>query len=155
MPTFTSTLAAGGKAPYDRWTFIVLPAGVAQALGGRFPLPVRGTLAGTPFRGTAARGEGVCRIPLPRELQDAAGVRTGDTVRITVEPDAEPRPVEVPPELQAVLDADPDLFRRFDALPPSMRRAWAGHVAEAKRPETRAKRAAAAPAGIRARAFPR
>ena len=64
-------------------------------------------------------------------------------------------PVKIPDELQAVLEANPEVAALYDVLPPSHQRAWAEYVAEAKRPETRMRRACNAPAGIRARAFPR
>ena len=155
MPTFTTRLVPGRKVPYRNWTFVELPPEVAAALGGRWPRPVRGTLAGTPFRGTAARGEGAVRVPLTREILGSAGVRRGDEVEVALELDPKPRPVEVPAELARLLDADAALSARFDGLPPSLRRAWASYVAEAKRPETRARRASAAPAGIRSRSWPR
>jgi hypothetical protein len=155
MPEFSTTLVPGRKVPYSDWTFIELPKAVDAALGGRWPRPVRGTVAGAPFRGTAARGEGVVRVPLNRALLETAGVARGDRVKVSLELDPEPRPVEIPPELAEVFESDPDLGDRFHRMPPSHRRAWAAHVAEAKRPETRARRAAAARAGIRSGDWPR
>jgi len=154
MKTFRTTLVAGNKAPYDSWTFLVIPGDVAAEWDAG-PNPVRGTIAGKPFRGTATRGEGVLRVPLPRDLRDSLGVHTGDTVDVAIELDPEPRSVEVPDELRAVLDGDPELSHLYDGLAPSCRRAWASYVGDAKRPETRLSRAQKAPAGIRAREFPR
>ena len=154
MPTFTSTLEPGGKAPYDTWCFVVIPPALA-AEWGTGPKAVRGTIAGVAFRGTASRGEGVLRMSVPRALRDRAGVDNGDTVEVTIALDRDPRPVEVPGELQEVLDRDAGLARLFDALPPAHRREWAAHIGDAKRPETRLRRAAKAADGIRARAFPR
>jgi uncharacterized protein YdeI (YjbR/CyaY-like superfamily) len=71
-----------------------------------------------------------------------------------MEVDAEPRPIEIPLELEKVLDGDADLARRFENLPPAHRRAWATHVADAKRAETRIRRAAKAADGIRNKRFP-
>lgn len=48
----------------------------------------------------------------------------------------------VPPELQAALAAAPEARAAFDALPPSHRREHAGWVAEARKAETRERRAA-------------
>jgi uncharacterized protein YdeI (YjbR/CyaY-like superfamily) len=48
--------------------------------------------------------------------------------------------VEVPPELARALARAPRARAAFEELPPSHRREIAGYVAEAKRPETRAKR---------------
>jgi len=51
-------------------------------------------------------------------------------------------PVVVPPELVAALDADPAVKAAFDALSPGHRREHARWVAEARREDTRQRRAA-------------
>ena len=48
----------------------------------------------------------------------------------------------MPPELAAALAADPVATAAWDALAPSHRRDYAEHVAEAKQPATRERRAA-------------
>ena len=48
----------------------------------------------------------------------------------------------MPAELATALAADAAAQRAFTALSPGHRREWAGWVAEAKRPETRLRRAA-------------
>ncbi len=153
MHRFETTLVAGKKPPYHIWTFVVMPGPLAKEWGTGSKA-VRGTMAGTAFRGTVSRGEGVLRMPVPSALRKAAGVERGDTVEVAIELDPEPRPVELPDELREVFREDPEVGRLFDDLPPAHRRAWASYVAEAKRAETRQLRADKAPAGIRARAFP-
>lgn len=153
MPSFLAALVSGTKRPYDSWTFVVVPDHVVAALGSK-RAQVRGTIQGVSFTGTVSKGEGVYRMPVPRDLQSKARIARGDEVRVFMEFDPEPRPIDIPLELQQVLAADPDLARRFDGLPPAHRRAWAGYVADAKRAETRIKRAAKAPDGIRSKSFP-
>lgn len=155
MPRFSTVLVPGRKRPYSTWTFVEIPPDVAAALGGRWPRPVRGTIDGTPFRGTAARGEGVVRVPVRAELLATAGISRGDTVAVSIDLDTEPRPLELPEELARLLGGDAGLEAAFSRLAPSMRRAWASHVAGAKRAETRTRRVAAAADGIRAGAWPR
>lgn len=58
--------------------------------------------------------------------------------------------VEIPEELQTALDAAPDAAKAFAALPPSHRREYAEWVADAKKPQTRARRAERAVEQIRA-----
>jgi len=149
---FVTVLVAGRKAPYTTWTFIEVPAAAACALGHG---PVRGLLAGTRFKGTASRSGGVLRVPVTRALLERAGVARGERVEVALERDSAPRPIAVPDELQAVLDSEPGLAEAFAAMAPSHRRAWAQYVGEAKRPETRERRASSARAGIRGRQFPR
>jgi hypothetical protein len=155
MPKFSTQLVPGRKRPYSTWTFVEIPPEVAEALGGRWPRPVRGTIAESPFRGTAARGEGVIRVPVREEFLATAGISRGDTVAVFIELDPEPRPIELPVELARLLGEDAELVVAFSRLAPSKLRAWAEHIAGAKRAETRARRVAAAPDGIRAGALPR
>ncbi len=153
MASFSTVLVSGTKRPYDSWTFVVVPDHVVATLGSK-RAQVRGTIKGVSFTGTVSKGEGVYRMPVPRDLQTKAEIACGDKVRVFMEVDPEPRPVDIPQELQEVLAADPDLSRRFDGLPPAHRRAWAAYVADAKRAETRIRRAAKAPDGIRSKSFP-
>ncbi len=153
MHRFQATLVSGRKRPYTAWTFLVIPPDLAMRWGPG-QKPVRGTISGYAFRGTASRGEGALRVPIPRAFREKAGLNRGDTVDAALELDAAPPPVPVPDELRAVLEDDPEAAALYDGLPPSHRRAWASYVAEAKRPETRLRRARRAPDGIRARDFP-
>lgn len=52
------------------------------------------------------------------------------------------RAVKPPPELAAALKADAAAAAAFQKLPPSCRREYVKWVAEAKKPETRRRRAA-------------
>lgn len=51
---------------------------------------------------------------------------------------------EIPPELLAALEGNPPARALFERMPPSHRREYAQHVAEAKKEETRRRRAQAA-----------
>lgn len=153
MHRFRTVLVSGTKRPYRTWTFLVVPPDVATNWGPGQKV-VRGSISGHEFRGTASRGEGSLRVPIARDFREMAGLACGDTVDVTLELDVSPRPAQVPVELQVVLKDDSDAAALYETLPPSLRRAWATYVAEAKYPETRRRRAQRAPAGIRARAFP-
>lgn len=154
MHRFKTTLVSGRRRPYASWTFLVIPPDLATTWGPG-QKQVRGTIAGFAFRGTASRGEGALRVPVPRDLREKAGLGRGDTVEVALELDADPRPVHVPDELRALLEDDHELAALYRKLPPSLRRAWATYVGEAKRPETRIRRAGKAPDGIRGGTFPR
>ena len=66
-------------------------------------------------------------------------------------PPRRPRPdVPVPPELLGALANDAAARATFDAFPPSARRDYCEWISEAKRPETRARRAGQAIAWLRA-----
>ena len=153
MLRFRTRLIPGKKRPYTSWTFLVIPPDAAASWGPG-QKPVRGTIAGQRFKGTASRGEGVVRVPIPHELREQIGVSRGDIVEVSLELDKEPRSIQIPGELRAVFDSDPEAAHLYASLPPSHRRAWTTYIAEAKRAATRTRRASHAAAGIRARAFP-
>lgn len=153
MPRFEAELVPGHEAPYDTWTFVVVPDEIYGELGQARP-PVRGTIGGVAFRETIHRSGGVPRLLVRRELLDRIGASLGDVVDVRLELDREPRTVEVPPELEAVFDEDRQLAELYSKLSPSLRRAWATYVGEAKRSETRLRRAEKARAGIREKLYP-
>lgn len=154
MHRFRTVLVPGTKRPYRSWTFLVIPAEVAAGWGAG-QKAVRGSISGHAFRGTASRGEGCLRVPIARDFRERAGLACGDTVDVALELDVSPPPLHLPAELKAVLKDNPEAAVLYEKLPPSLRKAWATYVAEAKRPETRRRRALRAPDGIGARAFPR
>jgi hypothetical protein len=153
MPSFSTVLVSGTRRPYDSWTFVVVPDHVLATLGLKRP-KVRGTIKGVGFTGTVSKGEGAYRMPIPRDLQTRAKIACGEKVTVFMEVDPEPRPVDIPPELKEFLTANLKLSKCFDGLPPAHRRAWVKYVADAKRAETRIRRAAKAPDGIRSKNFP-
>jgi len=123
--------------------FVVLPSSVWEALGASARMRVRGTLAGVPYRSSVMpMGGGRYALGLHKATRESAGVAVGDSVAIEVEVDDEPRDVEVPSELAAALDADPSARAAFEALAPTHRNEYARWVGDAKREETRARRAA-------------
>jgi len=153
MPSFSTELVAGNKRPYDSWTFIVVPDQLLSTFGSKRPR-VRCTLNGESFSGTVSKGEGVYRMPVPRELRTRAGVSCGDTVRVFMVRDEGAQRVDIPRELQEIFAADSELAKLFGALPPAHRRAWARYIADAKRPETRIRRTSKARDGILNKRFP-
>lgn len=71
-------------------------------------------------------------LPLGAENRAGAGVAAGHEVEVDVELDTELRTADVPADLTALLDADPVLRRRFDALSYSRRREHVTSVESAK-----------------------
>ena len=124
-------------------SFVDMPRELSERLGGRARIPVRGTLNGLAFRGsTMPTGDGGHCLGFRKDQRAAAGVEIGDLVDIEVERDEGERTVELPPELEAALEAEPDLRAAFERLSYTDRRERALAVASAKRPETRERRLA-------------
>ncbi len=119
---------------------ILVPAEIATPLGGNRQMRVTGTLNGAEFRSSTMPYRGGLYMGVHKAIRAAAGVAIGDDVEVAVTRDDTPRTLELAPELEAALAAEPDLRARFDALSFSRRRELADPVAGAKRPETRARR---------------
>ncbi|NEK84167.1 DUF1905 domain-containing protein [Blastococcus saxobsidens] len=133
---FRTTVTLGGKTA----TGLQVPDEVVDALGGGRRPPVVVTVGSHTYRTTVAPMGGASWIPLAAEHREAAGVRAGDEVTVTVERDDAPREVEVPDDLAAALGDD--VRATFDALAYSHRKEWVRWVTEAKKPETRSARVA-------------
>ena len=136
--------------PIESGTFVVIPTEVVEALRATGRTSVVGTIDGQAFRNQVMpyNFDGIGRqvvMPVNKATRAAIGKNAGDTVDFDVERDERSRSsdVEIPAELAEALAADPAAKAAFDALAPSHRREYAEHVAEAKRPETRVRRAAA------------
>lgn len=137
--TFTTTVlqAEGLNA-----TGLRVPADVVAALGSGKKPKVKVTLNGYTYRSTIAAYTDVYMLPLSQENREAAGVKAGDEVEVTLELDLEPRTVEVPQDLAAALADKPGAKARFDALSHTMRKEYVRQVESAKAQETRDRRIA-------------
>lgn len=132
---------AGGRS-------IVVPFDVRAAFGEARPA-VRGTVGGVPFRSRLMVHAGVTYLGLTNDLRAAAGVEPGVDVEVELARDDEPREVHVPPELATALEGDSLARERFEHLAFTHRKEYADWVDEAKKQETRARRAEQAVAMLR------
>jgi len=135
--------------PIESGTFVVIPAEVVEALRATGRTSVVGTIDGHAFQNQFMpyTFEGIGRqvvMPVNKATRQAIGKNAGDTVDFDLERDERSRSADVaiPTELADALAADGAAKAAFEALAPSHRREYADHVAEAKRPETRERRAA-------------
>lgn len=121
-----------------------LPANAADVFGTRARFPVQATFNGVPYRGSAMpTGDGTFAVGLTKAVRAKAGAEVGRSVHVVVERDTGERTVDVPAELVEALRAA-GLLDRFDAMAYTHRKEYAQWIAEAKQPETRARRAAKA-----------
>ena len=84
-------------------TGIEVPADTLAALGAGKRPPVVVTIGDYSYRSTAGVMGGRSLISLPKAHRDAAGLKAGDAVRVTLELEEGPRTVDVPPALAAAL----------------------------------------------------
>ena len=133
---FRTVIELGGKTA----TGFEVPAEVVESLGrGKRP-PVQVTIGPHTYPSTVAVMDGRYLVPLSAENREAAGVAAGDEVQVELIIDEAPRSVEVPDDLGAALDAEPDARRTFDALSNSNRKWHVLQVTGAKTDETRVRR---------------
>ncbi|HEX6023146.1 MAG TPA: YdeI/OmpD-associated family protein [Solirubrobacter sp.] len=131
---FTATLK-------ERW--FVVPVDARELWGEARP-PVAGTINGHEFRGRLAVYGGQTVLGLKNAFRAEHGLEVGDELDVVMDRDDTPREVEVPPELQAVLDGDEVARAAYERLSFTHRREYAEWVGEARRVETRERRAARA-----------
>jgi hypothetical protein len=123
---------------------------VAEVGEGAKRFPVVATVNGYTWRTSVARMSGEFLVGLNREVREGAGVQAGDEVEVIIELDSAPREVEVPEALAAVLASDPRAEAAFESMAFTHRKEYARWVADAKREETRQRRAHQALEMIRA-----
>ncbi len=130
--------------PHGPATALELSDAQVTELGGGKRAAVRVTIGAATVRLRLGLMGGRNLIGLSKAARAELGVEIGDTVTATVELDDAEREVEVPEDLRAALDGHPGALDALAALSPSRRKELVRGVVDAKRPETRAKRIAAA-----------
>jgi hypothetical protein len=136
---FTAVLETNGKTA----TGIEVPEAVVEQLGGGNRPAVAVTLREHTYRTTVGRMGGRFLVPVSAQVRKAAGVVPGDTLDVGIELDEAPRTVEVPADLAAAL-AEAGVRDAWDRLAYTHRKEDVRSVEEAKKPETRQRRIAAA-----------
>lgn len=131
--SFTATIqnAGGGGA------FVEVPFDVEAAFGSKKP-KVMAFIDGVPYRGTLVRMGTECHLLLIlKSIREQIGKSFGDKVKITVEPDIEPRLIVVPTELKKAFKTEKEAKAFFDKLSYTHQREYVQWINEAKREETR------------------
>lgn len=134
--TFTAVIqnAGGGGA------FVEVPFDVEEKFGSKRP-KVKATFEGVPYRGILTRmGTEQHLLIILKEIREKIGKTFGDKVKITVEPDIEPRVIEIPAELKKLFRNEKGAKAFFDKLSYTHQREYVIWINEAKREETRQSR---------------
>lgn len=134
LPTrreFTSTILKAGINPY-----VDVPEEIGRTFGTHGNIPVKGFINEYSIRATLVPiGGGRHRLYINGEMRRGAGVEVGDTIRVSLEPDNEPRELPVPLLLRKFLDSDSKAGAAWDKLPPSYRREYLAYLNSLKTPE--------------------
>lgn len=133
---FTAVIqnAGGGGA------FVEVPFNVEKEFGSKRP-KVKAMIEGVPYRGILTRmGTERHLLIVLKEIREQIGKTFGDEVTITVEPDTEPRVIEVPAELKKAFKTEKEAKAFFEKLSYTHQREYVMWINEAKREETRQNR---------------
>jgi hypothetical protein len=141
----TTTVTIKGTGPSGSWTYFEAPFDVPTVFGTRARVPVVGTINGAAFRSTLSpMGGGKHIMPLRKELRAAAAIAVGDSARLVIRRDTQPRVVTVPVDMKKMIGASKKLSAFWDKLSYTHQKEYVQWIEEAKRPETRARRIAKA-----------
>ena len=138
---FRAVLEAGGPR-FMPTRIIVVPAEVLEALGGKATKRVVVTIGGQALRlGLLLLAGGGRYLLLNKDVCRAVGIAPGQELEVEIAPDSNPDHLDLPDELAEALAAWPEAETAFNNYSGAHRRAMARLVAEARQPETRARRA--------------
>lgn len=123
--------------------YMDFPYNVEELYGVKGQVKVKVTYDGVPYRGSLAKMGHHCHMLLVRkDIRAKIGKNPGDTVLVTVQRDLEERVVEIPADLAALFEANPDAKAVYDKMSYTHRKEYAQWINDAKKPETRANRLA-------------
>lgn len=130
------------QTPGANTTGIVVPPAVVEGLGaGKKPKMVV-ILNGFSYRSSIAVMGGDYMVGVSSDIRSKTGLKGGDAITVELSVDTEERTVDVPAELQAILDASPTAAEKFGKMSYSNKLRVSLAISTAKTPETMAKRVA-------------
>jgi hypothetical protein len=136
--------------PTGTGTFIRVPPDVQAKLGLKGRPKINSVIAGSPYRGSLMpMGDGSFCLGVLKSIREAAGAKRGDTVTVELAIDTAPRIVVMPSDLARAIGRDQRAKAAWDKLSYTNKREMARSLEEAKRPETRERRLAAALESLR------
>lgn len=138
--------------PTGTGTYVVVPSEANGRLGLRGRPKIRAVIAGHPYRGSLMPvGDGTFALGVLKSIQQSAGVTRGDTITVELELDTAPREVELPSDLARAIAKDRQATAAWEKLSYTNKKEMSRSLEEAKRPETRQRRLAAAVERLRGR----
>jgi bifunctional DNA-binding transcriptional regulator/antitoxin component of YhaV-PrlF toxin-antitoxin module len=120
-------------------TGITIPFDVEEVFGAK-RVPIRATVNGAVYVGTIVRYGGKYMLGIPKVFREAAGIRAGDKITVTLEHDTSVRTVAVPEDLAREFKKDKALRDAWAGLSFTIRKENVRALEESKKPETRARR---------------
>lgn len=131
--------------PTGSGTWVPVPREVKAMLGLTGRPKIQAVIAGHPYRGSLMpMGDGTFGLGVLKSIQQAAGIKSGDTITVELELDMAPRTIDLPADLATAIARDKKATAAWEELSYTNKREMARSIDEAKKPETRARRLAAA-----------
>ena len=119
-------------------TGITIPFDVEKVFGAK-RVPAKVWINGAEHRSTIVRMGGKFVIAVPKVFRDAANIKAGETITVTMEKDLEKRTVEVPKDFADALKKA-NLQDVFSKLSYTHQKEYVRAIVEAKKEETRMRR---------------
>jgi len=121
-------------------TGIPVPPQVVEALGGGKRIKVVATIRQRPYRNSVVSWGDGFMLSFGAEHRAATGLQAGDHMTVDLVRDEAERTVDLADDFAAALAANAAAQEFFDSLSNSQKRWFTLGLAEAKKPETRARR---------------
>jgi hypothetical protein len=137
---FDAVIVAGDRG--GMW--VNIPFVVEEVYGTRGQVKVKARIDGEAYRGSLAPYGGMHRLGVLKTIREKLKKGPGDTVHVTLEPDTEPRVVDVPEDLSKALNRNRAAKEVFERLSYTHRKEFVQWIEEARKAETRAARVAKA-----------
>jgi len=136
---FVATLFKGGDEANASF-FILVPPEVVADFGKKGQVKVKATVEGYSYRTSIAPYSGQHYLGVRKEIREAVGKTDGDTLRITMEVDDEPRIVETPQDFAHAMESQGSVRAFFDKLSYTHQNEYVEWITGAKKDETRQRR---------------
>lgn len=140
----TTILKFGTKGEKTGWTYIEVPADIAQQLkpGNKKSFRVKGKFDNISFEQIALipMGGGNYIIPINATIRREIGKRHGAMLQIEMEEDT--KPILLDPDMMECLEDEPKALEFFNKLPKSHQNYYSKWISGAKTDETKSKRIA-------------
>lgn len=126
------------KHPNMDATGITIPFDVEKVFGAK-RVPVKVSIGGAEYRSTIARMGGKYMLVIPKVFREAAGIKAGEEIKVTMERDTEKRTVEIPKDLARELKKN-NLTDVFAKMSYTHQKEYVNAINDAKKEETRIRR---------------
>lgn len=121
--------------------YVTIPFDVEQVYGTKGQIKVKATFDGHPYRGSIANmGTGGHILGVSKAIRTAIGKTHGDSVKVVLEKDTEPRTVVVPEDLKQTFKKQPKAEEFFESLSFTNRKEYVRWIEGARKQATRSSR---------------